>query len=851
MKVRLIQIAVLIGALALAPAAARSQEPPARPLAAALAIEDPAERIAAIQRFLKTNSLPEQAQAAREAIVNAHAQLGEAQLGENNIERAAEEFRRGLASLPDKVADRFFEDTVLRIPLAVSLRGYRNEAATLARQLEKRFAREAPRLARIGEFYLTIEAPADAIRALEAASKLSEEDATLHRALGAAYRIGLRLDDAVAEYQQAIRFDPKDKRAYYELANLYRAHGAHGDAARLYQKQIELEPKHTPSHKGLALAYLALGRDDDAAAALNQARDIRGAIEEITGDIYLQTQLAFQYLSRGKLKEARQAADAALYVEPRYAWARIAAAEIEMADGKYFDAERHLLAAKNYASFPSLFFTLGKLYLAVEDFDGALEQFGKAFTVTPQKQFAARLGGTLDLQADTLKELLAREHQASIFLAEPPTLDEQFKIAESLVRFNTRLRMLKMAPPVNRPVRGQTKPGQPSPPESNPEARRKQLEELDQAAMGFVEAENVRRSFRMLYIAGQLANAGVATGLAIELADQALGLADVATEFEGSVREYPNYDRTGRLNIFRGRALEARGWALFKINRTEESLAALGEAVQAYGALPEGKRAIRRLATVKESAGDLKDALELHIAAYEAPENPGRDVNRAVIEALYRKVNGSLNGLDQRIGPAPVIAVAAKSAEPKSARPAPRPAFPTMTPSASSAVGPASPSTDRPFAGGIAGQPEPPNKSAPVLSLPAPSTGNSAGGSAGRKLPAPTKPPAPLKLKELPQSASAAPPPPVQDVIAAEENPTVSTSSTAPAPILRKLPEKPVALPALPASETTAIRVASRPESGLTTPARAAIGAEGELPPPPPTPQLHTRKRRVTTPDNE
>ncbi|MGH6629533.1 MAG: hypothetical protein ACREB3_07355, partial [Burkholderiales bacterium] len=220
-----------------------------------------------------------------------------------------------------------------------------------------------------------------------------------------------------------------------------------------------------------------------------------------------------------------------------------------------------------------------------------------------------------------------------------------------------------MAPPVNRPTRGQAKPAQPAQPEagsSSPEARRKQMEELDQAAMGFVEAENVRRSFRMLYIASQLANAGVATGLAVELADQALGLASVATEFDGSLREYPNYDRNGRLSIFRGRAFDAKGWALFKANRTDEASAALSEAVQAYGALPENKRAIRRLAAVKESAGEWKEALDLHIAGYEPAENAGLDVNRAVIEALYRKVNGSLDGLDKRIGSAPIMANTAK-----------------------------------------------------------------------------------------------------------------------------------------------------------------------------------------------
>lgn len=116
------------------------------------------------------------------------------------------------------------------------------------------------------------------------------------------------------------------------------------------------------------------------------------------------------------------------------------------------------------------------------------------------------------------------------------------------------------------------------------------MEELDRAAMDFIEVENVRRSFRMLYIAGQLAQAGVATGLAIEVADQALGLAEVATEADGSLREYPNYDRNGRLAVFRGRALSAKGWALFKAGKSQEAVEVLTEAVNAYGSLLKAGR---------------------------------------------------------------------------------------------------------------------------------------------------------------------------------------------------------------------------------------------------------------------
>ncbi|MBI1763418.1 MAG: tetratricopeptide repeat protein [Acidobacteria bacterium] len=636
------RLGLLLSLLLLAQAArAQTTNPPApapRALNDILALEDPAARLTSLQQFLKTNATGEAALTAREAVVFSYSQIGEAQLNDNNIEKAVEAFQRAIKALPKQVSDQFFEDTVVKIPMAVSTRGYRAEAVTLGKLLETRFANEAERLAALGEYYLSIEASGEAINTLENATHLAPEDARLQRALGAAYRMGLRIGDAIAAYQLAVRYDPKDRRAFYDLANLYRSQGAYEDALKLYQKQLEIDPKHTASHKGLALAYTALGKEDEATAALNQVRDLRGSSDEIRQDILLQTQLAFYYLAQNKLKAARQAAEAALLVEPRFSWARIAAAEVELAEGKYFEAERHLLAAQKYAGFPTLAFTLAKLYLIVEDFDGASEWLGKAFRYSAQDKFTTRLGGVRDVQADELRDLLAPEHQAAIFLAEPPTSDELFKIAESLTRVNARLTDKTPDNKTAAPAAKET--GK----ENNPDL-------LEQSARTFVEAEGTRRSFRALYMARRLAQAGKALPLAVKFADQALELAEVATEAEGSVRDYPNYDREGRLRTFRGRAYDARGWALFKANQNPEAVRTLSQAVLTYGPLPEGKEALRHLSAAKEAAGELPVALELALAAYETPADKNTaDLNRSVVESLYRKVHGSLNGLGEKLG---------------------------------------------------------------------------------------------------------------------------------------------------------------------------------------------------------
>ncbi|MFM8395353.1 MAG: tetratricopeptide repeat protein [Acidobacteriota bacterium] len=605
------------------------------PLESALAIEDPRARIAALRRFTGDGVVAEQAQTAREAMVASWAQLAEKQLNDNNIERATADFRQAIAALPRTINDRFFIDTVIRIPQASSMRGYRLEAIELARLLEKRFASEAVRLAALGEYYLTIEAPVDGIRALESAVKLNERDPEIRRRLAQAYRIGLRLDEAIQEYQFVIGLNRRDKRGYFELANLYRARGALNEAIDLYKEQLKIEPRHTPSWKGLALAWLAYGDDEEYARAIEKAREVGDANDDPGQDVYLQTQAALINLVRGRLAAARQAATAALTIEPRYAWARIANAEVDLTEGKYFEAERNLLAARQYASFASLLFTFGKLYLTVEDFDGALEQLTQVVELTAEGRFRARLGGTLEMEAEGLRDLFGPEHQAAILLNEPPTPPEIFQIAESLLRLNHHLKDVK-----------------------NLAARRDFNREVDR----FLSAEPQRRVFRALYLAGRFSGYPELAEKVIELTNLVFETADEVTVAEGSLRDYPNYDRQGRRQTLRGRALDYRGWALYKMGRQSEAEKTLLEAIAEYGPLPEVRRALWHLGTVRETAGALKEALELYIAAYEPPatspgnspgaggeRSPGKDLKRTVIELLYRQVHGSLAGLESQL----------------------------------------------------------------------------------------------------------------------------------------------------------------------------------------------------------
>ena len=140
----------------------------------------------------------------------------------------------------------------------------------------------------------------------------------------------------------------------------------------------------------------------------------------------------------------------------------------------------------------------------------------------------------------------------------------------------------------------------------------------------------------------------------------ALTLAIQADEFrsiraraiaEGATPDIPEAPRNVLNNLLRGRIEDIAGWALSTRTSSDEAVEHLKRAVTI---LPEGTPASRaalwRLGATLERQDKKSEALSYYIKSYNSGEvDP---VRRTVIEQLYRKVNGSLDGLDERIGPA-------------------------------------------------------------------------------------------------------------------------------------------------------------------------------------------------------
>src|SRR6266481_3365163 len=210
------------------------------------------------------------------------------------------------------------------------------------------------------------------------------------------------------------------------------------------------------------------------------------------------------------------------------------------------------------------------------------------------------------------------------------------------------------------------------------------------AGREFIDGKDELCTFRQLYVAEKLLRHKLALNTVIDImqvapdgVEAALDaptstMAIVADEVRevraramevGGTANIPDLPRTTRSTVLRGRIEDNAGLAYYLAGKTQESLTHFRRAVSV---LPEtttwGRTAYWHLGDALRNSGNEADALTNYLIAYDvASPDP---IKRAVIQTLYKKVNGSLDGLDQMIGPAVIYA---SRGEPKTGQAAPAP----------------------------------------------------------------------------------------------------------------------------------------------------------------------------------
>jgi tetratricopeptide (TPR) repeat protein len=626
------------------------------------------ERIDLLERFIAAHRGSELDSEAREALMRDYALKGEQALREANAQAAMQAFKLAFRAAPAVINDLIFGQYIFPMPMAMNAFGYRVESADLMKSFESRFASEPNRLVEIGFFYVQIEAPVEAVRVLERAVELAPQDHRAHNSLGTAYLISLRLDDAATEFQRALALDSSDEYANLNLGNLSRATGDYEHAVSYYRKQIAIKPDDSEAHGGLAIAYLALGRDEEAVPEIKRGEELAPS------DYRFLTQLCLFYVTRKKSALARPLIEQAARIEPRYAWGFIAKAETDALEGKFGDALATLIGAQAQASFATLTFSLAKALMALDGYDQATEVMRKTFSINDDGEFETLLGGAVKARSTKLDLLLERERQAALFLNFDATTPFQYRLAESVARIDHYSKVARAAkkPAAQSATRKRTRPADAKAahdvdeqaatsrprrvttvsPSTELSAGRDSslpgITELLRAITIFTTLDDGRQAFRMVWCSRKLTESDLALDAAEQLARRAIALAETATEPAGSMRDAPTLDREGRREMFLGRAYDALGWALFKKGNTRGALDNLIKAVDSYPASLDRKTALWHLAIATQEAGDDRRALDLYIASYD-PGLPAASVRRAQIEALYKKVKGSLSGLDEKL----------------------------------------------------------------------------------------------------------------------------------------------------------------------------------------------------------
>ncbi|MBV9958827.1 MAG: hypothetical protein JO360_10415 [Acidobacteria bacterium] len=364
----------------------------------------------------------------------------------------------------------------------------------------------------------------------------------------------------------------------------------------------------------------------------------------------LLTGAAYWFAAHNESARAIELAQKAVELEPRYTWGHIALARGLLAQKRPLEAERALLLARQYGRFPTLDYELASVLAAAGLYGEAVSALTPSFTIKDD-QIETSLAGRTPAHAGSFTELLAPERRASIF---------QFTAADN----ETGARTLKALLAFNSAI--------------NPAGGESAIKEADvlSAAQAFIGGgDEEMRVFRRLYVANSLVEHRLALSKSLELidaatteVDTALGLpnASVAVMSDellnarhtantyGSTFNVPTVERQTLSQIMRGRMEDIAGWSLYNQEKYAEAIVRLRRAT---GVLPEKsvwwRNAMWHLGASLEASGKAQDALDAYYRSYRSGKvDPTR---YAVIAGLYRRVNGSLDGLEAKIGPAPVF----------------------------------------------------------------------------------------------------------------------------------------------------------------------------------------------------
>ncbi len=642
------------------------------------------QRAVKLKEFLDTHPNSKSRTRASELLISTYAGLGDQHLKMGDSTGGVEQLLRAIDEADVSISDKLFSGVISQIPANLYLRGERTAAFKAAQNIEAKFGTDPKRLLTVAGFYLGIERGDEAIRIAEAAVKLAPDLAEAHRTLALGLHISLRLEEAAAEYKRTLELDPTSKVSRGSLADLYRAGGKAEEALALYDEQLTADPKDRAARAGKVVSLFELGRQAEANT------ELEAALVDEPRNLPLLTGAAYWLAAHENSERAFDLARNAVVIEPRYTWAQIALVRSLLGLKRPLDAERAMRFARQYGKFPTLNYELANVLATMGLYDEAAEVLRESFVIRDD-QIEAQLAGRLTVREMSFLELLAPERRAAIYQATSADSAANARMMKALLAFNVAITQTAEGEKLNEKLAAA-------------------------AAQEFASGTDSMRAFRQLYAANRLLRNGVGVSTALELVEHARKIADEALsvpvltmavqadEFRelraraiasGNIPDVADAPRSVLENILKGRIEDLTGWALFNQEKYPEAINHLKQAAAILPAgTPSWRSALWHLGVALEQSGQSEQALDYFIRSYNEGE---RDpIRRSVIERVYREVNGSLNGLDERIGVAALgsIPTATTPASPVGDETSSRPittAGTTTTPSSIAAAPAASP----------------------------------------------------------------------------------------------------------------------------------------------------------------
>ncbi len=597
---------------------------------------DAAERIGKINKFIADFPKSELRIKAVEMLIVSEIEAGETDFRNGDRVSGAEHFRLAARAFEPAVSDSVFKDFIIKLPFNLFYRGEQVAALEIAKEIEPKINDNGARLPALVDFYLSTENADEAKRLAAHAAKIAPDSAEAQISLGMAQRIAFHLEAAAQAYARALELNSASVAAKRNLADAWRGLGQTEDALKLYRELLAADSADEASRNGLVLALFGAGNKDEA------EKELAAALAQNPKNIVLQTSAAYWYAANGDGAKAVELAGQAVAVEPRYAWGQIALARGLILEKRPFDAEHALITAYLHGKFPTLDYELANAHFAAGLYEEAVDDLRSSFTLENGK-LRTKLAGREQAEAENFNELLSRERRASIF--EPISASSELE--------NRKLKeLLALA-------------------DSLPASTDKSSDEsiVLKATQDFVADADEMQAHRELYAADKLLGRKIAleqvlalTQSATDVLEKSLDvpaataavLADELYEprrvaaLNGSILNVPVVPRETLRQIMRGRVEEIAGWALYQENKPEEAVVHLRRAV---GVLPENSAWWRlsywRLGSALEASSKTKEALDAYVKSYQA-DTPN-EARLVIIKSLYQRLNGSLDGFEERL----------------------------------------------------------------------------------------------------------------------------------------------------------------------------------------------------------